>query len=200
MDAEEFEDANAAGGLLPGPASTQLAILCAYRVAGPAGAIVGGLGFVVPAIVMILAAVGAVSRPLTAAVGSRRRRRNGRRRRRGGRARSSRADRPESRARSGWPRTAAALERVRDGGCCRRRVRRALLVLVLFACGAVECTVRRPTQPMSAAGAVALLPGSVSPAGLGALAWRALKVGALSFGGGFVIVPLMQNDAVHAYH
>ena len=54
MDARAFEDANAACGLLPGPASTQLAILCAYRVAGPAGAIVGGLGFVVPAVALIL--------------------------------------------------------------------------------------------------------------------------------------------------
>jgi chromate transporter len=40
----------------------------------------------------------------------------------------------------------------------------------------------------------------MSSAGLGALAWTAFKVGALSFGGGFVIIPLMQNDAVHAYH
>ena len=55
MDAREFEDANAACGLLPGPASTQLAIFCAYRVAGPVGAVVGGLGFIVPAVVMILA-------------------------------------------------------------------------------------------------------------------------------------------------
>jgi chromate transporter len=38
MDAQAFEDANAACSLLPGPASTQLAILCAYRLAGPAGA------------------------------------------------------------------------------------------------------------------------------------------------------------------
>jgi len=35
---------------------------------------------------------------------------------------------------------------------------------------------------------------------VGDLVWTALKVGALSFGGGFVIVPLMQGDAVHAYH
>ena len=33
--------------------------------------------------------------------------------------------------------------------------------------------------------------------GLGALAWVAFKVGALSYGGGFVIIPLMQHDAVH---
>ncbi len=32
------------------------------------------------------------------------------------------------------------------------------------------------------------------------LAWVAFKVGALSYGGGFVIVPLMQNDAVDHYH
>ena len=36
--------------------------------------------------------------------------------------------------------------------------------------------------------------------GIGALAWVAFKVGALSFGGGFVIIPLMQHDAVHTYH
>jgi len=54
MDAHEFEDANAACGLLPGPASTQLAIFCAYRVGGPMGAVVGGLGFVVPAVVLVL--------------------------------------------------------------------------------------------------------------------------------------------------
>ncbi|MGA9314215.1 MAG: chromate transporter, partial [Solirubrobacteraceae bacterium] len=36
--------------------------------------------------------------------------------------------------------------------------------------------------------------------GIGALVWTALKVGALSYGGGFVIVPLMQTDAVHVYH
>jgi chromate transporter len=35
---------------------------------------------------------------------------------------------------------------------------------------------------------------------LGALAWVSFKVGALSYGGGFVIVPLMQHDAVHTYH
>jgi chromate transporter len=36
--------------------------------------------------------------------------------------------------------------------------------------------------------------------GLLAVAWVALKVGLLSYGGGFVIIPLMQHDAVHTYH
>ena len=36
--------------------------------------------------------------------------------------------------------------------------------------------------------------------GLAALSWVAFKVGALSYGGGFVIIPLMQHDAVVTYH
>jgi chromate transporter len=48
---------------------------------------------------------------------------------------------------------------------------------------------RRAPPPRTAATAVAA-------GGLAALAWTALKVGALSFGGGFVIIPLMRADAV----
>src|SRR5690242_7556 len=51
---EEFEDAIAACNLLPGPASTQLAILCAWNVAGPIGAVVGGVSFIVPGLIAIL--------------------------------------------------------------------------------------------------------------------------------------------------
>ena len=43
-------------------------------------------------------------------------------------------------------------------------------------------------------------PLPLSPRRTAALAWVAFKVGALSYGGGFVIIPLMQHDAVHAYH
>ena len=39
IPAEAFDDAVAACNLLPGPASTQLSILCAWQVAGPAGAL-----------------------------------------------------------------------------------------------------------------------------------------------------------------
>src|SRR4051794_6634111 len=51
----EFEDAVAACNLLPGPASTQLAIFTAWRVAGPPGALVGGLAFVLPGLVAMVA-------------------------------------------------------------------------------------------------------------------------------------------------
>jgi chromate transporter len=44
--------------------------------------------------------------------------------------------------------------------------------------------------------AAAVLGGGVTLS----VAWVALKVGALSYGGGFVIIPLMQGDAVGRYH
>jgi len=54
LDAAEFEDAIAACNLLPGPASTELAIFCAWRVRGRAGAVAGGLAFIVPGLIIIL--------------------------------------------------------------------------------------------------------------------------------------------------
>jgi chromate transporter len=77
----------------------------------------------------------------------------------------------------------------------------AFLVIVLVACGLVELALTgRPRAPTGLRG-FALAPlGVIATGGLSALAWVALKVGALSFGGGFVIIPLMQADAVHHYH
>jgi chromate transporter len=78
------------------------------------------------------------------------------------------------------------------------------LVIVLIAIGVIEVICQhdwRRHPPRGAASIVLpfLIPlGGVS--GLAALSWVALKVGALSYGGGFVIIPLMQHDAVTAYH
>jgi chromate transporter len=76
------------------------------------------------------------------------------------------------------------------------------LVVVLLGCGAIELSVLRPGADGGARGHLApLLAVSTATSGsLLALAWVALKVGALSYGGGFVIIPLMQNDAVNRYH
>jgi chromate transporter len=52
---EQFERALAAVNLLPGPASTQLAIYCGWRLRGPAGALLGGLSFILPGLLAMLA-------------------------------------------------------------------------------------------------------------------------------------------------
>ena len=198
MDAREFQDANAACGLLPGPASTQLSIFCAYRVAGPAGAIVGGLGFILPAVFLILAlsvlflaqspplwvrGAGAGAGAAVAAVAVHAARRL--------------IGPSLEQVRGSGGRTARWLAYVVIGAASAALLG-PYLVLALLACGLLELAIRRPPRPV---GPIALLlPGMVSTGGIGALAWTALKVGALSFGGGFVIIPLMQGDAVHAYH
>ena len=43
LSAHAFEDGISATNLLPGPASTQLAILCAWRLRGRVGALIGGV-------------------------------------------------------------------------------------------------------------------------------------------------------------
>jgi chromate transporter len=217
MDHHAFEDANAACSLLPGPSSTQLAIFCAYRVAGWPGAIVGGLGFIVPAVVMVLAlsvvflsgsppdwirGAGAGAGAAVAAVAVRA----------GGdllrpslaRARHER----ESVVRWGAYGIAGGVAAATIG---------PFLVLVLLACGGLELLIRRavgegplallaPLAALRPSGRfgilrpLAPLAALAATGSVGDLVWTALKVGALSFGGGFVIVPLMQGDAVHAYH
>jgi chromate transporter len=86
------------------------------------------------------------------------------------------------------------------------------LVAVLLSCGLCEwlATGRNGTGRVSAGGRsaggghgamlVPLAAKVVTAGALGSLVWVAIKVGALSFGGGFVIIPLMQHDAVHTYH
>jgi len=76
-------------------------------------------------------------------------------------------------------------------------------VLLLIGCGFAEILAQRVVVARRdrAAPALPVLVG----AGLGggvllSIAWVAIKVGALSYGGGFVIIPLMQADAVDHYH
>jgi chromate transporter len=203
MDARAFEDANAACSLLPGPASTQLAIFCAYRLGGAAGAVVGGLGFILPAVALILAlsvlflaqapplwvrGAGAGAGAAVAAV-------------------AVRAGRDllvpsYQRSRSGGARRGRWLAYLLAGGAAAALIG-PYLVLVLLGCGLVELVLRR--RPASVLRTpLALLPAlptaAAASGGVAALAWTAFKVGALSFGGGFVIIPLMQGDAVHAHH
>ena len=197
LTTHEFEDAVATCNLLPGPASTQLAIFCAWRVAGPMGAVVGGLAFILPGLAAILAlavvflssppdwvrGVGAGAGAAVAAVA----------------VHAGLGLVPDS-----WKRASAhwrwIVYAALGGGAAATLG--PWLVLVLLGCGAVEVVFRHVERggrmgvhvwPIAAAAAT-------TTGGLLALVWVALKVGALSYGGGFVIIPLMQADAVDAYH
>lgn len=199
LTAREFQDANAACSLLPGPASTQLAIFCAYRVAGPAGAIVGGLGFIVPAVTLVLAlsalflahapplwirgaGAGAGAGVAAVAVAATR----------------SLVGPSLARVRQDQWRTVRWLAYL-ILGTVAAALTGSFLVLVLLGCGTAEWLIQHRAG-LGTASLGALLPASISAGGFGPLAWTAFKVGALSFGGGFVIIPLMQSDAVHTYH
>ena len=57
---EEFEHAVAATNLLPGPASTQLAIYCGWRLRRTLGALVAGTCFIVPGLILIIALAAAL--------------------------------------------------------------------------------------------------------------------------------------------
>ena len=204
LDAKEFEDGIAATNLLPGPASTQLAIFCAWRLRGPVGAILGGLCFIVPGLVLILvlAAVFLASHPPTWVLGA---------------AAGAGAAVPAVALNAAWGLAPGSWKRI--GSAQIQRVRWVIyallgssaaaligpyLVLVLLVCGLIEIGVRWQGRRSSSGSAFALVPSvvthTVALGGLGALAWVAFKVGALSYGGGFVIVPLMQHDAVVTYH
>ena len=201
---QEFEDGVAAVNLLPGPASTQLTIYCAWRLRGAAGALIGGVCFILPGLVVILAlsSVFLAEHPpgwiAGAALGA------------GAAVPAVAVAAALSLIPASWRRAGTARsQRARwicfllAGGAAAALVG-PWLVLVLVGCGLIEAVVRsrgRP-PPVPRAGAM-LAPLAAATAGvgtLGAIAWVAFKVGALSFGGGFVIIPLMQHDAVNTYH
>jgi len=195
---DQFERAIAATNLLPGPASTQLAIYCAWRLRGPRGALVGGLGFILPGLVLILAlsVLFLAGSPPTWIRGA-------------GMGAGAAVTPVALRAGLGvavpiWRRTIEA-QRPRIlayalAGAIAAATAGPWLVLVLLGCGAVELTWRGLARGGTGLHAWPLLAAVADPGGTGALVWTALKVGALAFGGGFVIVPLMQSDAVNTYH
>jgi len=230
IDDEAFEDAVAATNLLPGPASSQLAVLTAWQVAGTAGAMIGGLAFVLPGLVAMIAlavvllaasppdvvrGVGAGAGAVVAAVA----------------VHAGVALLGPSRRRTRGARTVRWAVYVTLGAVAVIAVG-PWLVLVLLACGAAELLARRGGGPGGREGVdrgagergdgaaddgpaerarraragrgptlgvhawPPLVIAAVTTGGMGALAWTAFKVGALSYGGGFVIIPLMQADAV----
>jgi chromate transporter len=199
LDDREFEDAVAACNLLPGPASTQLAIFCAWRVRGRLGALAGGFAFIVPGLVLILALAGlflAGSPPLWvrgAGAGA------------GAAVAAVAVQAGTSLMPAGWRRAPQYSSRVRwalyllAGGVAAATVG-PWLVLVLLACGLVEVAGQRQVRRAARVSVPLAVAGLGATGTLLSLAWTAFKVGALSYGGGFVIVPLMRSDAVDNHH
>ncbi len=196
MSDAEFEDGIAAANLLPGPASTQLAIFCAWRLRGWRGGLVGGVCFILPGLVVILAlsALLLSGHPskfvLGAAAGA------------GAAVAAIAAQAAAGLIPPSWRRTGVdRAGRIRwiayaVAGAVAAIVIGPWLVLVLLAAGLVEAAAAgwRPRGAAAVAFAVPAIGTWL------ALAWTALKVGALSYGGGFVIIPLMRGDAVDRHH
>jgi len=200
LSPSEFEDAIAACNLLPGPASTQLAIFCGWRVAGARGALVGGAAFIVPGLVVIiaLASLFLAASPPTWVLGA---------------GAGAGAAVPAIALSAGLALVPASWHRAIAPhwrwigyavlGAIAGAATGPFVVLVLLSCGAVEVAcLRMERGPGPARSFLPLAAGTATAAtgGLLALSWVALKVGALSYGGGFVIIPLMRSDAVHHYH
>ncbi len=221
IDAARFEDAVAATGLLPGPASTQLAIFCAGALGGWRGAFIGGAGFILPGLVAVVAlsavllqdgapmwvvAIGAGAGAAVPAIAifagsqllpdSRKR-----------------AQQAAGAAHARWFAWVAA-------GVLGAAFVGPAVVLVLLGSGAIELAwwawKRRGADAdgrdgprrgrgsdrltsFSSPWVLAAAAGAVTTGTLAAVAWTAFKVGALSYGGGFVIIPMMQADAVDVH-
>ncbi|MEI8127698.1 MAG: chromate efflux transporter [Actinomycetota bacterium] len=196
----EFSDAYAAVSMLPGPASTQMALWIGWRLKGWRGTLVAGALFIFPSVVMVSliasqmcrggalseqfahAAMGAsLAVPgiaIAAAVELMR----------GHRSSWAKSPHPPraQRVYVAWLITASA------AGLFPRNLNP---FFVLLAAGLVMTAIRhRPTR-----GSLLVVAGSSTHA-LPSLSVLALKVGALSFGGGFVIVPMMRADVVSHYH
>ncbi len=202
MNDEYFEDAIATCNLLPGPASTQLSILCAWTIAGTPGAIIGGLAFILPGLVAIIAlssvflasappewvlAVGAGASSALVAVA----------------LHAGFSVVPNS-----WKRTQSKFRWISYviAGSLASVFAGSGVVVVLLGCGFFELLYRRgvPRRFSASITHIALLVATLESGALrrgidNSLLWVAFKVGALSYGGGFVIIPMMLNDAVHQF-
>jgi chromate transporter len=205
LTAQDFEDGIAAVNLLPGPASTQLAIFCAWRLRGTIGAVLGGACFIVPGLVIIigLSALFLAARPPrwieAAAAGA------------GAAVPAVALQAALSLAPASWKRAGSrrqnrgrwALYFLLGGGAAASIG--PFLALVLLASGLTEVVLKR-RRDNKAPPVLGILPfpfpvlAAALVGGIGALTWVAFKVGALSYGGGFVIIPLMQHDVVSTYH
>ncbi|HET7874199.1 MAG TPA: chromate efflux transporter [Methylomirabilota bacterium] len=189
---QQFLDGLALCQMLPGPASTQLGVLICYFRGGLTGALLGGAAFVLPgftvmlALTLLYARFGAMPAlhgiflgigPAVIAVI----------------------------LFSAWRlgRTACAglgLGALALLGFLLTTLTRLDTVLVLILCGLLWAGRRRlaPSAATARAWALPLL-APVVPEVYARLAWLWVKMGALVYGGGYVIIPVVRGEAVERY-
>lgn len=194
VEAQEFTDAFGAVSLLPGPASTQLALWLGWRAKRLPGMVVAGALFITPSVLLVTllatklrghgtlahlvewAALGASAVVPAIALWSA----------------INIVKAPWRAGVSDIPSTHYRLLSAAGliGGLASSYVNP---VISLLAIALAYLTIRR-VIPQGA-----LLAGIATGSPLSTIWWMALKVGALSFGGGFVIVPMMRADVIHQH-
>ncbi len=189
---EQFLDLVGAAGLIPGPSSTEVAIYIGYRRAGWRGLVIAGLCFILPASVMVTGIAWAYVRfgRLPAA---------------GGALYGIKAviiaivaqalfSFAKTAVKSRWLFVLGAAAAVAD-------VCGAPPVLVLLASGAIGAAARAARPPATASFFVPGVVGiSSAPAGLAKLAAVFLKIGAIVFGSGYVLLAFLRADLVEHGH
>ena len=189
LSKQEFLDALALCQVLPGPASTQLGVLICHARGGLAGALTGGAAFILPGFCVMLAFTlfyerwGAlpVLGPVFAGIA------------------------PVVVAVilfSAWRLGRSAVTRVDLAVLCGAGFiltiwLRLDTALTLILCGAAAVIGRRLADRAATAGAWALpVIVTAAPEFYARLAWLWIKMGALVYGGGYVIIPVVRGEAV----
>jgi chromate transporter len=195
---DHFLDALAATNLIPGPNSTEMGIHIGYLRGGPLGAVGAGVAFILPAFLLMLGLSWAYFRFGT-----------------------------EPAVESVFYGVQAAVIGIVAAAAYRLArtaitdvFQAALLVLAFLAVAALRLNevlvllaaglaglalygglraVRPPTLPWAPALLPVLALMSADAGTLGRLAWSLFRAGALLFGGGYVIIPFLEGDAVHRY-
>src|SRR5712691_587599 len=189
LDEKTFLDDFAACQLIPGPSSTELAIMLGYRRGGPAGLVVAGVLFILPAMLIMLALAWVYSRFAASSVI----------------AGALHGVRPVVVGLIAW--ALIDLGRRIVLGPFLALVGLVVMVAALFganpiillALGGFAIVLRRslrlkPFAPGLAAASVAM---NTSLLGIFLVF---LKYGAVSFGSGYVLFAFLQTDVVQTYH
>jgi chromate transporter len=181
IDDQEFLDLIGACNLIPGPTSTELAIHLGRRRAGRAGLIVAGLCFILPAVLIVGALAWAYTRYGTLPVA----------------------------ADLLWGVKAVMIGVILAAvvGLGRTAVRRvpagaiAVAACVLYLLGTNELLILAGAALLMAGGRLAGAPLMLVPVpGLWQIGVAFLKVGALLFGSGYVLLAFLENDLVRNFH